>query len=232
MTGSIVEQTIQGVRKISVVRYDYNNFMSSKVEQGSRRRAEELFDQVKTGDQIAFEQLFAIFFARLNDFASKVVNDDMVSQDIVQDAFIKLWENRNTIQSVNLESFLFLAVRHRCLDFIRHLKVVQNKMERMSIDARYEELYRIDFIGNEPYVLIERELEQRIEFTINQLPERCREVFILSRIQGFKNREIADQLQISIKNVERHLSKALLVFKKEFSGGIPVSLLVLVLKNI
>lgn len=206
--------------------------MSEIEEHRSRRKADELFDLVKTGDQKAFELLFSIFFARLNDFAKKVIKDDMVSQDIVQDTFMKLWENRKQIESVNLEAFLFRSVRNRCLDNIKHLKVINNRMHEITLSTKYEELYRIDFIGDEPYVLIEKELEQKIEKTIRDLPERCQSVFILSRVNGLKNREIAEELHISIKNVERHLNRATLSFRKNFANGLPVSLVVLFLKSL
>ena len=206
--------------------------MHSEEENRNRRRADELFDLVKTGDQKAFEDLFSIFFARLNDFAKKVVQDDMISQDIVQEAFVKLWGNKSKIESLNLEAFLFRSVRNRCIDYIKHLKVVSNRMHELTVSSKYEELYRIDFIGNEPYLLIRDELENRIESTIQSLPDRCRCVFILSRVNGLKNREIAEELHISIKNVERHLNRALLAFRKDFSEGLPISLVVLLLKNL
>ncbi len=198
----------------------------------NRRRADELFDLVKADDQKAFELLFAIFFARLNDFARKVVGDDVVSQDIVQEVFVKLWESRERIESINLGGFLFRSVRNRCLDYIKHQKVEQNRMQGITVESKYEELYRIDFIGNEPYILIEQELELEIEKTIQSLPDRCREVYILSRKHGLKNKEIADELHISIKNVERHLSRALQSFRRNFSGVFPIPLISLLLKNL
>ncbi len=197
-----------------------------------RRKADELFDQVKIGDQKALELLFAIYFPRLNSFARNVVKDDVISQDIVQDVFVKVWEKRYEIVTINLEAFLFRLVRNRCIDYIKYLKVVNNRMQEIEMTSKYEELYRIDFIGDEPYVLIEQELKQKIEQTIESLPERCREVFILSRINGLKNREIADQLNINIKNVERHLSRALQSFRVSFSEEIPIALIILIIKNL
>jgi RNA polymerase sigma-70 factor (ECF subfamily) len=196
-----------------------------------QRKADKLFDQVRTGDQSAFELLFSIYFARLNDFAKNVVRDGMISQDIVQEVFVKVWETREEIESINLEAFLFRLVRNRCIDYIKHLKVVNNRMQKIQIISKYEELYRIDFIGNEPYVLIEEELKIKIEKTILSLPERCREVFILSRMDGLKNREIAEKLEINVKNVERHLGRALQSFRKNFSEELPVALILLIIKE-
>lgn len=206
--------------------------MPEKVEEIYRRKADVLFDQIKSGDQKALELLFSIYFPRLNDFARNVVKDDVISQDIVQDVFVKVWEKRADIESINLEGFLFRLVRNRCIDYIKHLKVVNNRMQEIQISSKYEELYRIDFIGNEPYVLIEQELKLKIEKTIHSLPERCREVFILSRMNGLKNKEIAENLNINIKNVERHLSRAMQSFRKNFSEDLPIALIILVLKSL
>ncbi|MDP3915140.1 MAG: RNA polymerase sigma-70 factor [Bacteroidota bacterium] len=206
--------------------------MQDKIENKSRRRADELFDQVKTGDQKALELLFSIYFSRMNDFARNVVKDDGISQDIVQEVFVKVWEKKAEIESLNIEAFLFRLVRNRCIDYIKHLKVVNNRLKEIHIASKYEELYRIDFVGNEPYVLIEQELKTKIEKTIQDLPDRCREVFILSRMNGLKNKEIAEKLDINIKNVERHLNRALQSFHKNFSEELPFALIVLILKNL
>ncbi len=206
--------------------------MLRKVENINRRYADELFDQVKLDDQKALELLFSIYFPRLNDFARKVVMDDMISQDIVLEVFVKVWEKRAEIESINMEAYLFRLVRNRCIDYIKHLKVVKNQMHEIQLSSKYEELYRIDFVGNEPYVLIEQELKIKIEKTIHALPERCREVFILSRMNGLKNKEIADRLNINIKNVERHLSRALQSFRENFSEELPIALIILVLKGL
>jgi len=105
-------------------------------------------------------------------------------------------------------------------------------MQEIQLSSKYEELYRIDFIGNEPYLLIEKELKMKIEKTIQDLPDRCREVFILSRMNGLKNKEIAEKLNINIKNVERHLSRALQSFRLNFSEELSIALIILVLKNL
>ena len=197
-----------------------------------RGKADELFDLVKTGDQKALKALFTVYFPRLNDFARKVVRDDGISEDIVQEVFVKVWGKRAEIESIHVEALLFKMVRNRCIDYIKHLKVVSNRLHEIHESLRYEELYRIDFVGNEPYILIEDELKIKIESTIQELPARCKEVFILSRMNGLKNREIADKLNISIKNVERHLNRATQSFRKNFSGELPFALIILLFKNL
>lgn len=206
--------------------------MPFQSENKIRTKADELFDRIKADDQKALELLFAVYFPRLNDFSRKVIKDDSISQDIVQEVFVKVWEKRAIIDSLNIEAFLFKLVRNRCIDYIKHLKVVNNRMQEIQISTQYEELYRIDFIGNEPYVLIEQELKIKIDKTILDLPDRCREVFTLSRINGLKNKEIAEMLGINIKNVERHLNRAMQSFRGNFREELPIALIVLVLNNL
>lgn len=206
--------------------------MQGKLEDISKRKTDVLFDQVKSGDQKSLELLFSIYFPRLNDFARNVVKDDAISQDIVQDVFLKVWDKRYDIEIINIEAYLFRMVRNRCIDYIKRLKIVNNHLLEIQISSKYEELYRRDFIGNEPYVLIEKELRLKIEETIQGLPDRCREVFILSRMNGLKNKEIAERLNINIKNVERHLSRAIESFSLNLFEEFPVAIIILVLKGL
>ena len=191
--------------------------MQKKSENIQIRKTDELFDRIRLGDQRALETLFSVYFPRLNDFARNVVKDNVVSQDIVQDVFVKIWEKRSEVETINIEAYLFRLVRNRCLDYIKHMRVVHNRMQEIEISSKFEELYRIDFIGDEPYLLIEKELISKIEETVNKLPARCREVFILSRVNKLKNKEIAENLNISIKNVERHLSRAIQVLRENLN---------------
>ncbi len=190
-----------------------------------------LFLACKTGDEKAFEALFHRTFARLHDFAVKITRDDAIAEDILQDAFVKLWNKKDQIDNSNIEAYLFRLVRNQCLDYIRFVRVISEKNIHLESISRYEELYRIDFIRDEPYLLICEELKLEIEKTIDALPDRCREVFILSRVEGLKNREIAEKLQINIKNVERHLQRALKTFTEKFAGDLPVAIILLVIRN-
>jgi len=206
--------------------------MPLQVENRSKGKADELFDLIKADDQKALGLLFSVYFPRLNDFTRKVIKDDGISEDIVQEVFVKVWEKRGEIESLNVEAFLFKLVRNRCIDYIKHLKVVSNHMQEIQISSKYEELYRIDLIGNEPYLLIEQKLKIKIDKTIQNLPARCREVFLLSRINGLKNKEIAEKLDINIKNVERHLSRALQSFRENFREELPLAIIILVFNNL
>lgn len=191
-----------------------------------------LFLACKKGDEKAFEALFHRTFHRLYDFARKITKDEAVAEDILQDVFLKLWKKKDQVEGENIEAYLFRMVRNQCLDYIQLVKVVSAKTIELETDCKYEELYRIDFVRDEPYLLIHEELKLEIEKTIESLPARCREVFILSRVDGLKNREIAEKLQINIKNVERHLARAVKTFRERFRGEIPATVIALVLAQL
>ena len=181
---------------------------------------------------VAFEMLFKKLYPRLKDFAVKVVKDRDIAEDIVQEVFIKVWERRKQIEVLNIDAYLFRILRNQCITQIKQIKVIENLKFKINILRETEEMYRIDFIRNEPYILVEKELEREIERTLKELPDRCREVFVLSRINGLKNREIADKLEINIKNVERHISRALKTFRSRFGDKIPLSLILLIIKHL
>ena len=200
--------------------------------ENEENKANNLFRKIKSGDEEALHSLFLIYFPRLNDFAARVISDPETSQDITQDVFLKIWEKREQIEVQNIESFLYRLVRNSCIDHIKKIKFIDNRKSEWGEHLRFEELYHIDFIRDEPYILIQEELRSEIEKTIKSLPDRCREVFMLSRIDGLKNREIAEKLNINIKNVERHLSRAIRTFREKFSNELPIAIIILVLKSL
>ena len=180
--------------------------------------ANYLFRRFRKGDEKAFEKLFKKFYPRLYDFAFKVVRNKEIAEDMVQDIFLRLWEKKENIKPVNIEGFIFKVLKNHCISYLRNIKIINNVKLNLNNLTHIEELYRIDFIRNEPYILVEKELQLETDKVINKLPDRCKEVFILSRVTGLKNREIADKLGINIKNVERHITKALRIFRTHFSG--------------
>ena len=177
-----------------------------------------------------FDNLYRIYFPRLYAFALKIIGDDSHAKDLVQNVFVKFWENENALQNENLEAFLFKAVRNGSLNYIRHLKVVDNLKQRSKEHYLGEELYYIDMVRDEPVVLIEEELKQQIIDVMEQLPPKCKEVFKLSRIDELKNKEIADKLGLSLKSVEKHMSKAIAFYRKRITH-IPLPLILLIIKT-
>lgn len=188
-----------------------------------------LFHSLANGDELAFEKLYKLYFPRLHSFSLKIINDSGLAKDVVQNVFIKIWETRTSFSFENPEAFIYRMVRNASINYIRHLKVVDNLKSRVKDQYLGEELYYIDMVGNEPYILIEKELEDKILEVMNSLPDKCLTVFRMSRIEGLKNREIADQLEISIKSVEKHISKAMQIYRGNFADYLPLHIILLVL---
>ena len=177
----------------------------------------DIIERIRKGDEYAFERLFHTYYPRLFAFALEFVQSRDLAKDVVQEIFIKVWENRSQIRNVSVSGFLFTLVRNQCLNYLRHKKVVDNKKVQIKHTARMEELYRIDFMRDEPYPIIEKQLNEEVDRAMSQLPPKCRKVFMMSRKKGMKNKEIAEELGFSMKNVEKHLSRALKHFREHFT---------------
>jgi len=176
----------------------------------------QLFSNVSNGDEKSFEKLYYLYFPRLYAFALKILNNEDLSKDVVQEVFIRFWEKSAFFVNKNPEAFLFRMVKNACINNIRHQKIVEQRNIEVKNQYQGEELYAIDMMSDEPYALIEKELREEINEVFYSLPEKCRLVFKMSRIDGLKNQEIASLLKVSIKTVEKHITKALKIYKKNF----------------
>lgn len=168
-------------------------------------------------DEKIFEGLYYKYSDRLYNFAFRFVSDEHTAQDIVHEAYSTLWEKFEGKESDTWQALLFRIVRNRSIDTLRRqssLRIVSLTDSFKNICDEY--LYQMDFAVNDSdRKTIYDELTANIHCIMNKLPDRCREVFMKSRFQNMKNREIAAELGISEKAVEKHIHKALTVFRKE-----------------
>ncbi len=189
-----------------------------------------LLAEIKEGNEVAFATLFKTYFPRLRGYAIRFVEDDETAQDIIQECFLKLWERRKLLSVVSVNSLLFAMVRNGCLNYLKHISVVeQHRIEYLATIAGEERLYYTDFSYDADNKMLYTELQEQIKLVIGQLPERCREVFLLSRFANLKNGEIADKLKISTTAVEKHIAKALIRFEQHFKEKYPVDIYIMVL---
>ncbi len=175
-----------------------------------------LIHQLKKGEETAFEALFHLYFEKLHHFATSYIENSEDAREIVQNTFYKLWKKKNVLPvDINLNAYLFSMVKNDCLDYFKHLKVKYRYREEIEKDrARILE----SSLQDDPSLqLIEDELLQNVNRLINDLPPGCREIFIKSRFEGLKYKEIADELNISPKTVENQISKALRYLRNELS---------------
>ncbi|MBU3026339.1 RNA polymerase sigma factor [Zobellia galactanivorans] len=164
----------------------------------------ELLDKVRLGDQESFRQVYDRYFIDLYGYTSALLQDRQLAEDLIQELFIHLWEKKSTIEIVHLKAYLTTALRRKIINVYRNNKYVDLDE---TIIATLPSPNGIDD------KLRENDLEQEFKTTLNKLPKKCRNVFYLSRIKMYKNREIAEELDISIRTVEAHISNALRHFK-------------------
>lgn len=173
-----------------------------------------LFTEIRGGNKEAFEYAFRKYAPRLEAFARKYTEDTSEAEDIVQEAFLKLWERRELLESISLSSFLFMLVRNHSLNFLKHKQVSDAVQQRLPDTETAERLYMKDFVPDPSVCLQQKELSDSIDQIMEELPPKCKEVFLLSRLKGLKNREIAVRLNITEKVVEKHISRALKRFRE------------------
>lgn len=179
-----------------------------------------------------FERLYIDCQPRLTAYALRFVNNPIEAQDLVHDCFMALWDRQAPLDPEEARMLLFAMTRNRCLNYLKHKSIVDKYTISCLARAKIgeEHLYNYDFSFAEnghPYLY--QELEQQIQRIMDSLPERCREVFFLSRFQGLKNREIAERLHISLHTVERHIQRALRIFAEALEREQSIYLQILIL---
>ncbi|MCC8426467.1 RNA polymerase sigma factor [Mucilaginibacter sp. UR6-11] len=167
----------------------------------------ELAVLLKGGDQDAFTEIYNRFFGLLYIHACKRLKSDEEAKDIIQDLFAALWNKRESLQfGTELASYLYAAVRNRIL----------NLAARSGIESRYMGTLK-DFTGTEQvqsdFQIREKQLTQIIEREIGNLPPKMREIFLMSRTQGYSHKEIAEQLNISEHTVRTQVKNALRILR-------------------
>ena len=177
-----------------------------------------LLRRIARGDQRAFAVLFDRHWKVLYTKAVNILEDPDAAQDVVQDCFISLWE-KSTHQSIeNVGGYLYQSVRYACFMHLRsgaisqkHLDHITQRATATSTSAEQE--------------LDARELQAVLDQSIDRLPEKCREIFYLSRFELLPNKQIAEQLQISPKTVENQITKALRILRLSVNKLVSVAIL-------
>ena len=174
----------------------------------------ELYLRLKEGDERAFNALFQKYYSSMCHFARQFLNDSEMAEETVQDMFVRIWEKRESLNiETSVKHYFFRSVRNHCLNQIQHQKI------RKQYASMVKESAHQDIDPDQYYV--EVDLLKRIENSIDSLPAKRQEIFRLSREQGLKYKEIAEELKISVKTVEAQMGLALKHLRedlKEFSN--------------
>jgi RNA polymerase sigma-70 factor, ECF subfamily len=172
--------------------------------------------KIKSNDVEAFEKIFREHYSPLVLFATKIVNDPDVAEEIVQEFFYQYWKNREQMNiKFSLKSYFYQSVRNNALKYLRHESVKQKYASGMAA-SNTPQSFSPDY-G-------EKELQNIIENVLENLPQRCSLIFRMNRFEGLTYKEIANKLSISVKTVEADMGKALKAFRNKLTKyqGYPV----------
>ena len=174
------------------------------------------------GDKEAFGELFLKYYEEACRYVIRLVRDEDTTEEIVQTTFVNIWEKREMINpEISFKSYLFRSAYNTALNYLKHKKVVASFVNRQQENFAVS---KASYVSHQP----DFELQRRISEALEELPPQCQRVFRMSREEGLKYHEIADQLGISSKTVEVHMGKALKLlraFLQDYLSGFIIFLI-------
>ncbi len=159
----------------------------------------ELIGNLKAGNEKSFEIIYNRYSSKLYSAAYNILRNKEVCEDLVQELFIDLWTKKDRLEILNLKSYLYRSIRNKVLMVLRS--------GRITLGLEVVEMLIGEYATDDH--IIEKEIRESLDRGISALPEKCREIFVLSRKDQLSRKEIASQLNISVKTVENQLTNAL-----------------------
>lgn len=180
-------------------------------------------------ENIRFEDIYLAYFSKMKHFAREYVVLEQDAENIVQDVFTELWEKREMLSmQINLVAYLFTTVKNKCLNHLRHKMIVQETANK--IQEEYSITLRMNLDSLEVFdqnIFSDQDIEQIINRALNALSPKCREIFIMSKLEGKKQKQIAAELNISINTVETQIGIAYKKLRTELKDHLPLLLFLL-----
>lgn len=172
--------------------------------------SDDIFIGLKRRDETALSVLFDTYYEKLYLFAEKYIYDSDKAHDIVQDVFLKIWENAERLElTSSIQHYLFASVRNGCLNYLKSLQI-EDRNNRKYAEA-YIESQNVDMVDDE-------ELLARVRQVLDELPEKCREVCLLRFVEGYKYAEIAARLDMNENTVKAQLHRGMERLKQAFAA--------------
>lgn len=175
---------------------------------------------VSEGDEQAFRKIFDFYSGRLYTYVYRISGNEEVAEEIVMDGFMKIWVNRTELLQINrFDSYLYTLVRNQAFNSLKRLAHEQSIIKEMSFtNTEYQEFTE--------QTVIHKDYQDLLNQTVNQLPPQQRQVYMLSKEQGLKYNEIADQLNLSPNTVKAHLKKAVSNVRTVFANYLAAALFI------
>lgn len=184
--------------------------------------------ELKKGNPVAFKEVFTTLYPRLKGYCRLFIHNHQLIEDIIQESFIAVWEKHQTIQiEKSVESLFFVVVRNRCLNELKKNKLEEGRMDLENLPvSELQYLYQLDFTEKEEKS-IEEMLIESMQKAVDELPGKMKQVFTRCKIEGRKQKEVADELGISLKMVEKQISKAREHIRKKLNSQYPAMIVVI-----
>ena len=182
-------------------------------------------------EETRFEDIYLSYFSKMKYFAKEYVISEENAENIVQDVFVELWENKEMLNMhMNLIAYLFTTIKNKCLNHLRHKLVVQETASKLQ--EEYTISLRMNLDSLEAFdnnLFSDQDIEKIISRALDTLSEKCRTIFIMSKIEGKKQKEIAQELNISINTIETQMGIAYKKLRIELKDYFPILLFILCL---
>ena len=174
----------------------------------------DLFDRLRHDDSAAFDALFRAWYPRLVRFAETMLGERAIAEEVAQEVMLAIWNGRANLRvQESVGGYLYRATRNRALNEVRRRKTEERGAPFVAAPAEID--------ADAEDALVEQEIQAELRDAIAALPERCREVFELSRVQGLRYAEIASIMGISVKTVEAQMGKALRILRERLAPCLP-----------
>lgn len=171
---------------------------------------------IRNGDSAVFETVFKNYYKPLCAYALTMLKDKDYSEEVVQQMFVKIWERRSSLNiTTSVKAYLYQIVRNDCLNVLKHEKVKEQYRRFKVVNMQQQH-------DSASTRLASHELEEQIQNAMNALPEQCGIIFRMSRFEELKYKDIAEQLNISVKTVENQMGKALKLMRLKLAEYVTV----------
>ena len=176
---------------------------------------------LRRGKEEAFAYVFRMYYSPLLNYAGRILKDTELANDVVQECFCKLYERRKELkEELEVRPYLYKSVYNSCMDAIKHQKVRDNYINQELLDFYFSKVVETP---EAEQALLDEDLKGAIQDAINKLPERCREIFVLSKVDGLSNKQIAEQLNIAETTVKTQVQRAYRILRERL---VPIFLLI------
>jgi RNA polymerase sigma-70 factor (ECF subfamily) len=178
-------------------------------------------------DEKSFKELFQQYYTVCKDYARFYTNDAQIAEDIVQDVFLKMWQNRETLNiETSSKGYLIRSIHNACIQFLRHQKITERYSEEQRYKLEESILMNRLFFEDGLSKLFQSDINEIVNQSIAKLPVKTRTIFRLSRNEFKKNSVIALEMDLSEKSVEYHISKALESLRINLKDYLPLMIFI------